>query len=173
MHELRLRSMTPEEFAAFRARAVSEYARAHVQSGEWLPEDAERLAAEETDSLLPRGLDTPGMLLLFAETEEHGIVGMTWLALARSDRPGGWIYDIEVVPERRGEGFGRALLEAVERLVAEHGVESLGLNVFADNGVARGLYDACGYEATSLHMIKRLAAAPTPGGGRAAGARGG
>jgi ribosomal protein S18 acetylase RimI-like enzyme len=148
--------MTPEEFAAFRARAVAEYAQAHVESGEWSADRAPYLAAQETDSLLPDGLHTPGMMFVSAETEEGDVVGRAWVALEQREKNGAWIYDIEIASEHRGKGLGRALLRGVERLVRERGVDAVGLNVFADNGTARGLYESEGYRTTSLHMRKML-----------------
>jgi hypothetical protein len=41
-----------------------------------------------------------------------------------------WIFDIDVAPEHRGRGYGRALLQAAEREVEQRGVKSIGLNVF-------------------------------------------
>jgi ribosomal protein S18 acetylase RimI-like enzyme len=71
-------------------------------------------------------------------------------------RAGAWIYDIEIVRERRGEGYGRRLLRAVEQLAAERGATTIGLNVFGGNAVARGLYESCGFEVSSLQMRKAL-----------------
>jgi GNAT superfamily N-acetyltransferase len=153
---LQLRRMNAEEFEAYRSRTVSDYAAAHVDAGDWSPDQAEGLAAEQTESLLPEGADTPGMLLLTAESREDGTVGLAWVALEHDEKRGAWIYDIEIVAAQRGKGYGRALLHAVEQLVREHGVESIGLNVFAGNAFARKLYESTGYEATSIHMRKSL-----------------
>jgi len=57
------------------------------------------------------------------------------------------------------QGFGRQLLAALETEIAGHGCTTIGLNVFADNGIARQLYESAGYEVTSMHMRKRVAAA--------------
>jgi GNAT superfamily N-acetyltransferase len=150
-----MRPMTRDEFDVFLSRAIDGYAEAHVVSGEWHADDAQRLAAEETNSLLPEGLETPGMLFLVAE-DGGVVVGRAWLALEQPGKPGAWIYDIEVESSLRGKGYGRELLAAVERTVAEHGTDTLGLNVFAENAVARRLYETAGYAATSLHMQKTL-----------------
>jgi ribosomal protein S18 acetylase RimI-like enzyme len=147
--------MTQPEFDVFRSLGVAEYAKDNVRMGEWSSEDAERLAAEQTDALLPAGLDTAGMRFLVAE-DGGTVVGRVWLAVEEAGKPDAWIYDIEVEEELRGRGYGRALLAAVERLVADHGVDSVGLNVFAYNDAARRLYESAGYEATSIHMRKAL-----------------
>jgi len=147
--------MTHEEFVAYRARAIREYASEHVRAGNWSQEDAELRAAEETDGLLPRGVDTPRMILLVGETT-GGVVGLVWVGPAPQERAGWWIYDIQVVSEQRGRGYGRALLEAAEREVRARGGDALGLNVFGGNDVARRLYESTGYEVAATLMRKRL-----------------
>jgi ribosomal protein S18 acetylase RimI-like enzyme len=156
MTELRLRPVTAAEFDAWRARLIPGYAADKVRAGDWSEAEAESNATEQTDNLLPAGAETPGMLLLTAETPEGELVGVVWVALDR-DRPGAaWIYDIEVHPEQRGKGYGRALLQAAERYSAQHGATEIGLNVFGPNAVARGLYESSGYEITAINMRKRL-----------------
>jgi ribosomal protein S18 acetylase RimI-like enzyme len=145
--------MTAAEFAEFRLKAIRSYAAEHVEAGNWAPEEAERRATSETDQLLPQGADTPGMLLLVAETEA-GSVGTVWVAVEDPNGSGPWIYDIEIDAGHRRSGLGRALLSATERAVAERGGKSLGLNVFAGNDAARRLYDSSGYGVASLHMRK-------------------
>jgi ribosomal protein S18 acetylase RimI-like enzyme len=93
-----------------------------------------------------------------AETPDGNAIGFVWLALERQPGVGGgaWIYDIEVQPECRGQGFGRALLAAAESEAAAHGVDSIGLNVFGSNLIARNLYESAGYDITSMQLHKRL-----------------
>lgn len=151
-----MRPMTAAEFDAFRERTITRYAAEHVRAGHWTAELAEDLAARETDELLPDGADTPGMLLLVAEAQNAEVVGVVWVALERDKKEGAWIFDIEVDPEHRGRGFGRALLQATEREVQQHGVKSIGLNVFGSNEVGQRLYKSSGYEVAALHMRKGL-----------------
>jgi ribosomal protein S18 acetylase RimI-like enzyme len=153
---LRLRAMTEAEFGEFRVRAVSGYADAHVEAGDWEAAEAQARAEEETSKLLPTGLDTAGMVFTVAEVEGSGRVGHAWVNLDEPDRPGAWIFDIEIEPQARGKGYGRELLRAVEEMVRAEGVPAVGLNVFGANAVARGLYESAGYRTTSLHMLKRL-----------------
>jgi GNAT superfamily N-acetyltransferase len=153
---LRLRPMTDAEFALFRARAVRDYAADKVKAGEWAPERSEELAEDETDRLLPEGPHTPGMLVVMAESDEDGPVGYAWLALARPELSGAWIYDIAIDEEQRGKGYGRALLNGLEQAAYEHGCSTIGLNVFAGNEVARRLYERAGFRLTSIQMAKEL-----------------
>jgi ribosomal protein S18 acetylase RimI-like enzyme len=155
--ELRVRPMSAEEFESFRERAIRDYAAENVRAGNWSPDQAEALAAKQTDELLPDGVETDGVLLLMAETSPTDVVGLVWVALEGEGRGEAWIYDIEIVPEHRGRGYGRALLRAAEQEVHTRGCRSIGLNVFGRNTIARQLYESSGYEVTSVHMRKRLA----------------
>jgi ribosomal protein S18 acetylase RimI-like enzyme len=154
--------MTAAEFDTLRARMIREYAAEHVAAGNWPAEVAESRAAAQTDELLPQGVSTPGVVMLVAETPDGEMVGHLWLALERppGSGDGAWIYDIEIVPERRGQGYGRALLAAAEEAVAGHGVEAIGLNVFGPNTTARNLYESAGYTVTALQMRKELDPGP-------------
>jgi ribosomal protein S18 acetylase RimI-like enzyme len=156
MSELEIRAMTAEEFGAYRASSIRDYAAEHVRAGNWPSSQAEELAAIQLDDLLPDGVETAGMLLLVAETASAGVVGMVWVELQHGSTTGAWIYDINIDPEHRGRGYGRALLRAAEREVETRGIESIALNVFGGNTVARDLYATSGYQVTSLHMRKRL-----------------
>lgn len=147
--------MTQEEFDAYRQRSVREYAAEHVRVGDWSSEQAEQRAEKETGEFLPDGVATPGMVLLVGETA-GGMVGVVWVGTAPQQGPGWWIYDIEVVHEHRGRGYGRALLEAAEAEVRRRGGDSVGLNVFGGNVAASGLYESSGYRVTSMQMRKSL-----------------
>jgi ribosomal protein S18 acetylase RimI-like enzyme len=148
--------MTDTEFAAFRARAVHDYAIEKVAADEWPEDRATALAEEQTATLLPDGKSTDGMFIVMAELEGLGPVGYAWLALKRPEVASAWIYDIAIDEEHRGKGYGRALLNGLEKVAREHGLESIGLNVFAGNDYARRLYERAGYKPTSIHMSKRL-----------------
>ena len=68
--------------------------------------------------------------------------------LPRLKRPGTslLLYGIEVVPERRRQGIGRALLDAFATLTAERGCDSHWLLTNASNEPAMRLYAAAGAE---------------------------
>jgi GNAT superfamily N-acetyltransferase len=150
--------MTAAEFAALRDRLVPGYAAEKAHSGEWAEDQAEALAVKQTAELLPEGPDTPGMLLLTAEDSSGQPIGSVWVALDRHRAGEAWIYDIEVNPEHRGKGLGRALLQAAEQQAARHGATWIGLNVFGGNAVARNLYESSGYQITGINMRKELTA---------------
>jgi ribosomal protein S18 acetylase RimI-like enzyme len=158
MGDVRLRAMTPREFAELRVRLDREYAKDNVRAGSWPAEGAQERAARETDRLLPHGVETPGMLLYVAETSSGDPIGYLWLGLKGPTGPGGgaWIYDIEIAEAWRGQGFGRAVLQLAEEEAVRHGINAMGLNVFGNNTVARRLYESSGYITTSMWMKKPL-----------------
>jgi ribosomal protein S18 acetylase RimI-like enzyme len=153
-----VRPMSAAEFDAYRQRSVSAYAAEHVRAGNWSADQALDLAEQETDELLPDGLDTPGVIFLVGETAGQ-MIGHIWAGPAPRQRPGWWIYDLEVVPSERRRGYGRMLLDAVEIEITRRGGETVGLNVFGGNDIARRLYESLGYGTISVQMRKRL----TPG----------
>ena len=156
MAQLRLLPMTDTEFTVFRAELITSYAAHHVEAGDWEPDEAEGRAAAEIDGLLPDGPGTAGMLVLVAENDSGERVGHVWIALGRSRPEHAWIFDTEVNSGHRGNGYGRALLQAGEDQAREHGSSTIGLHVFGANKVARNLYESSGYQTTSVVMRKTL-----------------
>jgi GNAT superfamily N-acetyltransferase len=70
------------------------------------------------------------------------------------------IHDLAVVPELRGQGIGRALLQAVEEEARREGCCRLTLEVRADNHNARALYQNLGFDpgnptTDALHFWKK------------------
>jgi ribosomal protein S18 acetylase RimI-like enzyme len=58
----------------------------------------------------------------------------------------GWIYYLAVAPEKRGGGFGRAMMAAAEDWLRERGVAKAMLMVRPDNKAVCAFYDAIDYE---------------------------
>ncbi len=62
-----------------------------------------------------------------------------------ADEPIGYLEELYVVPERRGEGIGRALMEAVLALAREHGAAGMEVITGEDDTAARALYESVGF----------------------------
>ncbi len=170
MADVRLRPMSEDAYTAWRGQAVADFAQGRERSAGVTAVDAMADAQAEFDRLLPAGLDTPGTHLFTALDAWSGApVGMVWLA-ERGDGASrqGFIYDILVSPQVRGQGYGRALLSAVEAEAARLGLPRIGLHVFGHNHVAIRLYETSGYVVTNLVMAKDL----TPGAEDAAAKEG-
>ena len=56
-----------------------------------------------------------------------------------------YLAELYVVPERRGQGLGRALLEAALELARAEGADHMDLGTSEDDVAARGLYESLGF----------------------------
>ena len=84
-------------------------------------------------------------------------VGVLWLSQQNGGTSAEWyVYDVVVEPDHRGEGYGRATMQAGEDFARRHGGQSLALNVFGNNTVARRLYESMDYQIVSQSMKKSL-----------------
>ena len=62
-----------------------------------------------------------------------------------SSAPGASLQELYVAPARRGQGLGRALLEATMAEAREMGADHIDLNTAEDDTAARGLYESLGF----------------------------
>lgn len=88
--------------------------------------------------------------VIFLAQQDGQALGFVQLYPAFSStagRPGrSWLLnDLYVVPEARGRGVGRALMERARRLGEETGARSIELATEADNRTAQALYESLGY----------------------------
>ncbi len=97
-------------------------------------------------------------VILVADMPQQPNVGQVWLGEAPDPYTGarrGYVYDLYVEPTARGQGIGRALLEAAEAASRARGDTELGLTAAADNP-AQALYRALGFETQRLTLTKFL-----------------
>ncbi len=153
---LRLRPVTPAEFADWLPGHTAGYAELIASSGALSPEGAREKARRDTERMFPAGVNSPGQLL-FRVLAGDEPVGTLWLGVPGPDDPlMAWVYDIVIEPACRGRGYGRSAMLLAEAEARARGMTSIGLNVHGQNTVARGLYDSLGYEITALQMKKPL-----------------
>ncbi|MBM7832661.1 ribosomal protein S18 acetylase RimI-like enzyme [Agromyces cerinus] len=137
-------------------RSAGEYARDLIAMGrseEW----ALRHAAEGMAESFPGGAPTPGHEVFDVVDDQGVAVGYLWIGPDTSgDDRSWWIWDVLIEPGHRGRGLGREAMRLAEEHARAQGAHSIGLNVFAFNATARGLYESLGYETTSVRMGKRL-----------------
>jgi len=154
---VRLRAMTPDEFAEYLDWVVDDYAAELERNGKATGEAAVAASRASFDGLLPDGVGTRGQTLLIAEDEEGARrVGLLWFGPSTDDASMAWIYDITVDEDRRGRGWGREIMRAFEGEARSRGYARAGLNVYADNQVARRLYESLGYAETARQLHKDL-----------------
>ncbi len=117
---------------------------------EMLPEDADEVAEVEKKSFpVPWSRESfwreasnenTLYLLILNDDEIIGYAG-TWISFEEAQ-----ITNVAVVPEYRGNGNGRALMEELIRRVKEKGVTAMTLEVRPSNAVALGLYESLGFK---------------------------
>ena len=109
------------------------------------PNDNEPDSISNEGMILPEEEEKRGMTIYIVEKDQE-IIGKVHLQLNSNI---GGIYGLGVLPEYRGNGFGRAILMmAVERL-KEANASQVMLQVAAENANALSLYKSCGFKETS------------------------
>lgn len=90
--------------------------------------------------------------------ERQGMaVGMCSAQIAISTVEGGpvaWIEDVVVSPALRGQGIGRALLDAVSAWATRRGLSRLQLLADRDNAAAQAFYQRLDWHATRLVCLR-------------------
>ncbi|HYE43357.1 MAG TPA: GNAT family N-acetyltransferase [Caulobacteraceae bacterium] len=82
-------------------------------------------------------------ILLIGEDAQGAAVGMVRFDVFNRSR---WLVGIHVAPERRGQGWGRALLAAgLERMATRHGATRFAAEIKEDNAASRRLFVSCGF----------------------------
>ena len=162
---VRLAPCTDVEYAEFVPLQVAEYARQLVQAGEVPPQEGLSTARERLADLAADGLRSTGHDFFVAVLAPRYVrVGWVWLSPAPSSIGASrarWLSQLTVLEPYRGQGWGRAILRAVERHERDRGSEEIWLRVFDWNVPASHLYLSHGYElaqkfATDAHLRKRL-----------------
>ena len=153
--ELALKEMDPGSIARFLEASRVSYVTGLVGNGMDSGE-AERLAADQQAEAFPDGRPARGHLL-FDVVGDDEICGHLWIGpRAIGDVKQWWVWDIEIAEPHRGRGIGRWVMQMAEDHARHQGAEEIGLSVFADNAVARRLYDDLGYREVSLRLRKSL-----------------
>ena len=114
--------------------------------------DARRYLCPDTDEIrrffVEQLADENGVVLL-AESAEQ-VVGYALLRFEEADfvsllEPACWLHDIYVEENMRGQGVGKALMEAAKNVAHGGGSPCLMLSVAAQNASARRLFDQEGF----------------------------
>lgn len=109
-------------------------------------EDNNDNSSNPESMILPENEEKRGMTIFLAE-KDNSIIGKVHIELNTST---GGIYGLGVLPEYRGNGYGRELLLfAIEKLKESKAGEIM-LQVAAGNDKALNLYKSCGFEETSI-----------------------
>jgi ribosomal protein S18 acetylase RimI-like enzyme len=103
--------------------------------------------------LMPEEEERKGMTIYFAQMGDQ-VIGKVHLQLIAGV---GGIYGLGVLPEFRGKGFGRAVLQGAVDKLKEAGAKEIMLQVATGNANALHLYESCGFVTTSTMDYFELA----------------
>ena len=145
-----IRKLTPADVDAYQALRLGGLRESPAAFGSTWEEEVERpleAVAErlrgEADSVVFGAFDEDGTLLGMGGVHREG---------KRKTRHRAGIWGMYVVPEARGCGIGRAVLQAlVDHARTMDGVDRLELGVEAGNSGARALYAAFGFVTYGVH----------------------
>jgi ribosomal protein S18 acetylase RimI-like enzyme len=162
---VRFRDMTADEFAAFRAWLVEDYASEIARNYRRDLDDARQSSEQQTAELLPDGCATPNhLLLVLLDDSASEPVGNLWCHM-EPDKRRAFVYYVVIHEPHRRRGYGRGALLQLEQLLTARGIDRVGLHVFGDNPGAQALYQKLGYRITGISMQKELATDERKGGG--------
>jgi ribosomal protein S18 acetylase RimI-like enzyme len=149
--------MTAADFDPWSRRSVQGFAAQQVAAGLASEKDASAFAADVLAATLPDGPATPSHRLWTVHADGGLPVGSLWLqVLPGPDGVAAYLFDVEIVPEARRRGLGRATMVAVETEARALGATVVRLNVFGHNAPALALYDGLGYAVERATLVKRL-----------------
>lgn len=152
-----LAPISDEQYAAFVAMSIADYAADKVSSGQWAEDQSLDLSRKEYEELLPQGHRTAGNYLFSVLDDRARPVGTLWIGVKEyAGKRAAYIYDIWISPEYRRRGHATRALAAAEEEARKLGLFGIGLHVFGHNAGARALYEALGYRVTNINMFKPL-----------------
>ncbi len=90
------------------------------------------------------------------------VCGFVWAALITTmiDRCLGYIKNVYVSPQWRGQGYGQKLLSIAEQWCRDAGAEKAALDASVNNEEAMAFYQRAGYQVTRLRMEKPIVDIP-------------
>jgi ribosomal protein S18 acetylase RimI-like enzyme len=88
--------------------------------------------------------------------EVVGMVSLLWSTSTALGGPVAWLEDLVVAEDRRGQGLGKALLEAAVAHGRARGLLRITLLTDGDNARAQALYASLGFQASPMVPMRLL-----------------
>jgi ribosomal protein S18 acetylase RimI-like enzyme len=149
-----LRPMQDDEFDAWFEDAIENSALETSTIFAVDLDQARQIARKRLGHLLADKLHTKDHYLYVAERVDGTTstqIGHLWFSINQEERFG-WLDDIELLEEFRGQGLGGQLLDLVKEELSKRGIRSLSLHVAANNERALKLYQKNGFKFTGHYM---------------------
>ena len=114
--------------------------------------DIARVIALWHSAGVARPWNDPGKDIAFARTEPHSTVlvacdgdELVATAMVGEDGHRGWVYYVATDPDLRGQGYGRAMMNASEDWLRAAGIAKLQLLVRPENAGVAAFYQSIGF----------------------------
>jgi ribosomal protein S18 acetylase RimI-like enzyme len=107
----------------------------------------------DPDEDLARALDGTASTVLAARDNDGRLLGT---AMVGHDGHRGWVYYLAVHSDAQRRGIGRALMQACEEWVRDHGVPKIQLMVRSTNTDVVAFYESLGYVASDVVVLGRV-----------------
>ncbi|MFZ4715285.1 MAG: GNAT family N-acetyltransferase [Bacteriovoracaceae bacterium] len=155
-HLAKLRPMNQKEYLEWSKISIEEYANEKKKANGCSSEEANNISRDTFQTLLPDGLKTKDHFHYVLE--EKGIyMGSFWFHLqGTEDHQKAFIYDVKILEEFQGKGYGRLIMTLGENEAKKAGAKAIRLHVFGSNSRAINLYQSLNYITTDLTMMKAL-----------------
>ena len=141
-----IRKFAPDEWRLYRMLRLAALEESPDAFGSTVAHERAR-ADDDWASRLSRGASSSRELPLVAEVDNEPC-GLTWVSLEDDQGKVAHLYQMWVASEKRGQGVGRALLDAAIEWARSAGAHAIVLDVTAGNSKALHLYEAAGFVAT-------------------------
>jgi ribosomal protein S18 acetylase RimI-like enzyme len=105
------------------------------------PTPGPRVLAERMRELLARGEIT----VLLGGAGPHGLAVLRFRPAIWTEGLDCYLEELYVVPNRRGQGLGRALMDAAMEVARSRGAKHMDLGTSEDDVAARALYESLGF----------------------------
>ena len=149
--------MSEGRFESFLEDNIERYAEELREAGYATGEAALKKSRNDTLSLLPKRIDTPGHhFFVIADAVTHEDIGDLWIRLEEEPRRSVFVFSLFLKEQHRGKGYGSASMRKLDEVARSLGAESINLHVFGQNDRAIRLYRSSGYAVRSLNMGKEL-----------------
>ncbi len=153
---IKFSKMTKEEFEIYEAKLIKSYAETIANNMRRSLEAAMVMSEQQIKDLLKDGADTKNHYVFnVVDNLSDEKIGFLWVNI-KPEEQRSFIFDIEIMLEHQGKGYGKATLKNLEVFMKEMEIKQIGLNVFADNTMAKALYEKSGYAVTNMNMVKDI-----------------
>jgi RimJ/RimL family protein N-acetyltransferase len=127
-----LEAMTTAQFEKWKPTSITDYARQHTIGGRWAAAEALGKSREEFETLLPKGMATPGYCFFsIVRLPDRKAVGMLWIQIQSKPQPSAFIFNIEIFKPFRRRGYATQAMKLLEQEARRLGLEDIPLHVFA------------------------------------------